>query len=193
MTTWFTSDLHLSHERICELAGRPFTSVDEMNAALVERWNDRVSEGDTVWVLGDVCMGKITDSLAVAVTLRGHKILVPGNHDRVSSLYHGSSAAKKAEWRAAYEAAGFVIADELLRGMAFGTLDIFDLCHFPYTDDSHGEDRYAEARPADEGRWLLHGHTHQAERISGERQLHVGVDAWDFAPVALETLVELIA
>lgn len=164
-----------------------------MNAALVERWNDRVSEGDTVWVLGDVCMGKITDSLAVAATLRGHKILVPGNHDRVSSLYHGSSAAKKAEWRAAYEAAGFVIADELLRGMAFGTLDIFDLCHFPYTGDSHDEDRYADARPADEGRWLLHGHLHCREQITGERQLHVGCDAWDFAPVTLETLVELIA
>lgn len=46
-------------------------------------------------------------------------------------------------------------------------------------------------RLRDEGRWLLHGHTHQPERIRG-REIHVGLDAWDLAPVNEGTIAKLI-
>ena len=63
MTTWFTSDLHFGHANIIEYSGRPFRDVDHMNRALIERWNALVQPADTVWVLGDVAMGRITDTL----------------------------------------------------------------------------------------------------------------------------------
>lgn len=188
MTTFFTSDLHLGHARISELAGRPFASVEEMNAELVARWNAIVKPEDTVYVLGDVCMGKLEESLAIAATLEGLKLLVPGNHDRVSSLYKGSPT-KKGEWAVAYREAGFRVLPEETRTMVGGTP--VTLCHFPYDGDSHEEDRYAHARPKDEGAVLLHGHTHAKDRVRG-RQLHVGVDAWSYEPVSEDTLAELV-
>lgn len=65
--------------------------------------------------------------------------------------------------------------------------------HYPYAGDSQdGPDRYTERRPADEGGWLLHGHVHHQWRVNG-RQINVGVDVWDFAPVSAETLLGIIA
>jgi calcineurin-like phosphoesterase family protein len=192
VTVWFTSDLHLGHARICELAERPFASVEEMNAELVRRWNERVEPHDYVWVLGDLCMGKLSDSLAIASRLRGFKILVPGNHDRVSELYKGSDV-KKLQWRSDYQGAGFVLAREHVTQFELVPRVFVDLNHFPYHGDHVGEERYPEARPYDHGRWLLHGHLHCKERVTGERQLHVGVDAWDYAPVSAEELAKLMA
>lgn len=57
-----------------------------MNSALIRNWNDTVSEGDTVWIVGDFALGKIAETLPLAGDLRGHKILVGGNHDR---CWHG--------------------------------------------------------------------------------------------------------
>lgn len=191
MTTWFTSDLHLGHARISELAGRPFESVEEMNRTIVTRWNERVAQDDVVYVLGDVCMGSLAESLELAKTLNGQKLLVPGNHDRVSTLYRGS-AAKKSEWFDAYRDAGFtILPDEFVIWLG-GNAQMVTLCHFPYDGDSQGDDRYADARPIDNGGWLLHGHTHAKERVRG-RQIHVGIDAWNYSPVPENEVLALIA
>src|SRR4051812_8195892 len=82
MTLYFTSDLHFGHQRIIELCNRPFGSVEEMNQTIIDRWNDTVKNDDTVFVLGDVAMGKISDSLPLVKKLKGNKHLVSGNHDR---------------------------------------------------------------------------------------------------------------
>jgi calcineurin-like phosphoesterase family protein len=60
---FYTADLHLGHTKINELAGRPFDSVEEMNHTLIANWNDRVAEHDIVWVLGDLALGPIDESL----------------------------------------------------------------------------------------------------------------------------------
>jgi len=39
MAVWFTADHHFGHERVIELAGRPFTSGKEMDDELTWRWN----------------------------------------------------------------------------------------------------------------------------------------------------------
>ena len=63
------------------------------------------------------------------------------------------------------------------------------LSHFPYAGDSHDEDRYAQFRLRDEGIPLLHGHESFRERRTkhGTWHINVGVDWWDYAPVAAET------
>ena len=45
---FITSDTHFSHARIIELAGRPFTSVEEMDDELIRRWNETVAPDDIV-------------------------------------------------------------------------------------------------------------------------------------------------
>jgi calcineurin-like phosphoesterase family protein len=192
VTIFFTSDLHIGHDRINELAGRPFDSVNEMNNAIVDNWNARVGRDDVVWVLGDVAMGHINDSLRFIERLNGSKHLVPGNHDRCFSQYR-KNGPREADFEL-YRAVGFKVHPEYVQFAATSRargVEVWNLCHFPYTGDSGDVDRYADLRPRDTGQILLHGHIHRMQKIRG-RQVHVGVDAWDFAPASLDEIVELL-
>ena len=50
---WFSADAHYGHKRIIEYCDRPFESVDEMDRALIENWNEVVQPEDDVYFLGD--------------------------------------------------------------------------------------------------------------------------------------------
>ena len=58
---------------------RPFTSTEEMDEAMVERWNAVVGPHDTVYHLGDVVINR--KSLHHVKRLNGKKRLIRGNHD----------------------------------------------------------------------------------------------------------------
>ena len=186
MTTWFTSDLHFGHGNIISYSGRPFADAAAMNRALIERWNDVVDAEDTVWVLGDIALGRIDETLVLVGELQGRKILVAGNHDRCWAGHGERSAA----WIDRYVAAGFA---EIHQGQTHVNVAARQVlaCHFPYRGDSHDYDRFVEHRPVDRGEWLLHGHVHERWRQSG-RMINVGVDAWACAPVSEVTLAALI-
>lgn len=79
---WFIGDTHFGHERIIELAGRPFKSVKEMDDCMVRRWNQKVTAGDVVMHLGDFAMTDRRRGKEVLALLAGKKVLVRGNHDR---------------------------------------------------------------------------------------------------------------
>jgi len=89
MATWFTSDHHFGHKRIIELASRPFVSVEEMDAAMIRRWNAVVAKGDMVYHLGDFAFDDHTKYLP---HLNGQKRLVLGNHD------HSNRVKKAIGW-----------------------------------------------------------------------------------------------
>ena len=55
---YFTSDLHLGHENVIKLCNRPFDSIEEMDEALIHNWNRKVTNRDTVYVLGDLIYKK---------------------------------------------------------------------------------------------------------------------------------------
>lgn len=187
MTTWFTADLHLGHANIIRYCNRPFADVEAMNKGLVRRWNDAVGADDTVWVLGDVALGRMAETLLLVGRLAGRKVLLAGNHDRCWS----GRGRRAGEWADRYRDAGF---DEIHQGavtLQIGTRDVL-ACHFPYRGDSQDEDRYLEYRPADAGQWLVHGHVHDRWRQS-DRMINVGVDAWGLRPVSGEALADLIA
>ena len=186
MTLWFTSDLHFGHANVIAYSGRPWADVDRMDAGLVDRWNDAVDPADTVWVLGDVAMGRIAASLPLVAHLRGRKLLVAGNHDRCWAG-HGDKAAG---WTERYLEAGFAEVHQGTIELTVGGHAVL-AGHFPYHGDSHDHDRFVAERPLDEGRWLLHGHVHERWRQRG-RMVNVGVDAWDQRPVDEGRLARLI-
>lgn len=154
-----------------------------MNEALIDNWNSVVRPEDKVYHLGDACMGNINESLKLIGRLNGQKWLIPGNHDRCSTVY-SPNYEKQAFWTQKYSDAGFLVWHEKT------TVHGFLLCHYPYTDDSPVPGRHAKHAPPDEGEWLLHGHTHSSNK-QRDRQIHVGVDAWDYTPVSLEQVREL--
>ena len=187
MTRFWTSDLHFGHANIIRYCNRPFADVDEMNLGLIARWNAVVEPDDSVWVLGDVAMGKIDDSLALISALNGTKTLVAGNHDRCWE----PGGPRHGQWTERYLDAGF--ADVLQ-----GTVDVelggraAIACHFPYEGDSHDDDRFVPMRPRDTGLILLHGHVHERWRVNG-RQINVGVDVWEYTPVTDEQILAALA
>lgn len=180
-----TSDHHFGHARISELAGRPFGEVYEMNAAMVERWNSVVAPGDVVLHLGDLTLGSIEQSVAFTAQLNGARFLVPGNHDRVSPATQSNAAIER--FRPMYENAGWTILPEIVEGTRRSERLLAS--HYPYGGDTTDVERYGSHRPVDTGLPLLHGHTHdRAFGAHGEREFHVGVDAFDLTPVPIAVI-----
>jgi calcineurin-like phosphoesterase family protein len=188
VATWYTSDLHFGHANISTYAGRPFNNVDEMATAIVEQFNLLVDPDDTVFILGDVAMGQIKETLPLVGLLHGHLTLIPGNHDRCWAGY----GAKAHGWREAYLEAGFsAILDDPEPITLAGRHTL--RCHFPYLGggDHTSHERYSKHRPVDQGAWLLCGHVHEKWKQRG-RQINVGIDAWGGRPVEVSELEQLV-
>jgi calcineurin-like phosphoesterase family protein len=183
---FFTADLHLGHANIIRYCDRPFPTVGAMNGALIANWIEIVRPDDDVWVLGDVAMGRISETLPLVANLPGRKHLVPGNHDR---CWPGHRQVRP-EHVAMYEDVGFTIHPPILR-TELGDHDVV-LCHLPIAGDSRDADRYTEHRPTlDADTWLLHGHVHEKWKTNG-CQINVGVDVWNYRPVPETDLIELM-
>lgn len=190
---WFTSDTHFGHARILELSNRPFHSIHHMNDEIVKRWNKVVHPDDVVYHLGDVALGPIHESLANVKRLNGEIHLRLGNHDR-PFMVASKGAEKVAQWTQTYLDNGFKSVNG--NGIVWGINTPLLMSHFPYDGDSHGDERYREARLPDNGIPLVHGHTHSSEVVTrskcGTLQIHVGMDAWDFRPVSLDEVARIL-
>lgn len=155
MATWLTSDLHLFHKNIIQYCNRPFCDEYEMNATIVNKWNDTVRDEDRVVVVGDLTAGlydRKQELAEVIKSLRGRKVLVLGNHDHMS-----------AGW---YKRAGFEVVTKSLVEE-----DIL-FVHKPATEHNPKSIRLQEQhRP----KLIVHGHIHREDPdIPG----HFNV-AWD--------------
>lgn len=188
MRRWFTADLHLSHANIITYTQRPFASVQEMDAELIRRINATVDPEDELWILGDVALGKIDESLAWVREIRCTPRLISGNHDRCWGGHRRPSRVRAERQR--YLDAGFATIDDEHDTTIAGVR--VTLSHFPFAGDHTDRDRFSHARPADEGQWLVCGHVHNAWRQIG-RQINVGVDVRDFTPVSEDEIAEIIA
>jgi len=192
--TFFTSDLHIGHHKVLEYCSRPFGSLHEMEEKLIANWNSVVRPDDTVYVLGDFLLGGKPERIREVIgRLNGLKILIRGNHDAEGSRM---------------KALGFdVVLDHAVMKIAGEQVN---LSHFPYRMNRLKELYYEWGyklfpkrffRPRkfywqlkNDGKFLLHGHTHSKHKIRG-KMIHVGVDAWDFKPVSIGhigNIIELI-
>ena len=85
MSNLYISDLHLMHSNAIKFDNRPFSSVEEMDETIVNNWNNKVKDDDTVYILGDFCMSKNRDDwINFLSQMNGNKILIKGNHDRIA-------------------------------------------------------------------------------------------------------------
>lgn len=77
----FIADIHLGHTNILRYDNRPFSSIDEMDDAMLALWNETVKPDDVTYILGDTTWLSAKCSKDWYSKLNGHKILVRGNHD----------------------------------------------------------------------------------------------------------------
>src|SRR5260221_8889091 len=162
MTVFFTSDTHFGHGATLGLLKRPFADVTTMDAAMVARWQATVGAADEVWHLGDFALGPgLKRAAALLDALPGRKHLIAGNNDPPTTR-------SLPGWASVAD-----YAELELDGVALV------LCHFPFRSWSGMA----------KGALNLHGHSHG--RLSPlTRQVDVGVDCWEFAPVALPRLLQ---
>lgn len=81
---YYISDTHFGDERVMRLARRPFASVGQMDEILCKKWNGRVGNDDTVYIVGDFAFDDTT-AQKILPMLNGHKFLILGNHDKLST------------------------------------------------------------------------------------------------------------
>lgn len=86
--TFFTADTHFGHGNIIAYENRPFGDAAEMDSELIRLWNETVSDGDTVYMLGDFSFYGKEETAAICKQLRGRKLLVRGNHDNHSNQWY---------------------------------------------------------------------------------------------------------
>ena len=158
MTLFFTADTHFGDHRTFNIWRRPFASVAEMDALLIERWNAVVAPGDEIWHLGDVAR-RPTDVAELLARLNGNKHLLRGNNDPPATLAADG-------WASVGDYAELEVDD---RKLVLG--------HYPFRA-WNGQYR---------GALNLHGHSHGRLKPM-TRQYDVGVDVHGFAPVRLDDL-----
>ncbi len=161
MAVFFTSDTHFGDPRVLRIDKRPFKTIPEHDEALIAHWNGTVSPKDEVWHLGDFALHVRPERIDELLgRLNGRKHLITGNNDGAATL-----DAKGWESVQAY-------AELHLDGQAVV------MCHYAFrTWKNMGRG------------WIdLHGHSHGKLKPQ-TRQYDVGVDAWDYRPVTLETVL----
>ncbi len=184
MTYFLTSDTHFHHRNVISYCNRPFKSVEEMNEKMIERWNDRVTDKDTVFHLGDFGLGNKKNLSPIAARLKGNKVLLKGNHDNLTLT--------------AYRMMGFIcpnFKDISPQIVIQGDETLYRCCHYPYADPLFKEERYLDRRPVRPAKddivpycdILICGHVHEKWKFK-DHMVNVGVDQWDFAPVSIDEL-----
>jgi calcineurin-like phosphoesterase family protein len=189
MNLFFIGCTHFGHEEnertdgIIKLADRPFSSIEEHDEALIERWNAVVTPRDMVIHLGDFAW---RDGVETLRRLNGIIQIVPGNHDYPDDLKD-------------YNLLTGCGISQPIRELEYRKKKIV-LCHFPIDDWNkrwHGSIH-------------LHAHTHVKQfhnpNLPYEEQsglnlksgypkkqtcnrFNVGADAINFTPISLDAIL----
>jgi len=156
--TFVTADLHLGHDNIRKHTNRPWQTCEEMDSALIGNWNSLIGKRDTVYIVGDFAWKNHNRYLG---GLNGSKILILGNHDKMSQDYLRN----------------FTEVHSLLRRTLHGRDVTF--CHYcmaTWGSSCHGS-------------WHLYGHSHgRILEYDDSYKMDVGVDVWGYAPVSWDTI-----
>lgn len=96
---YYIADMHFGHKNVLRFDNRPFADTELMDEVLIHNWNERVTDEDTVYVLGDAFWKNEESSVKIIQRLNGHKHLIRGNHDRVHGRlrFHWESIEQYAE------------------------------------------------------------------------------------------------
>jgi calcineurin-like phosphoesterase family protein len=165
MNTFFTSDLHYGHTNIIKFCNRPYSSVEEMDEALIQNYNSVVQNDDKVWFLGDLFFCDSVRAREILFRLNGRKHLILGNHDKM--IRNQKPVQDMFE----------KIYPDLHQEHIDGTLVV--MCHYPLLSWNK----------AFHGSYMLHGHCHNSIPFDNQfRRLDVGVDAHNYFPISWEDI-----
>jgi len=173
---WFVSDTHFFHKSIIKFSRRPFKDVQEMNSTIIRNWNNRVSENEEVWFLGDLAF-KVKKSTVEALISRLHGRIhfIKGNHDDryLPMLRNMVGNGNKI----------LSVRDVAYIKMMDGQKAM--LCHYPMYS----------WRGKFHGRYHIYGHIHNSETEYTRMfptALNVSVEATNYEPLSEKEVIERI-
>ena len=166
---YYIADTHFGHHNIINMANRPFQCVQDMEDALIEKWNRKVKDNDEIYIIGDLFYQH--DHIdSILSRLNGKKHLITGNHES-KWLTH--------QYRPYFQSIQ-------------SSLEIVDqnhtiyMCHYPMV-----------CYPKQSRAYMIHGHIHNdtlfdywCVLLKRARILNAGVDINHFEPVTLNELIE---
>ena len=151
---FFSSDNHFCHRKIIQYSNRPFSSSEEMDEQMIQKWNESVSADSTIFCLGDFCFGNIERVEYILTKLNGNIHMITGNHDK-------NIITNKRR----------LLENGLLKEITpYKEIYVNDnfLCLFHYAARTWNKSHY--------GSWYLFGHTHGTLPPMG-KSVDVGVDS----------------
>ena len=169
---FFTSDLHLNHNKTFCYEPRGFNNVEEMNETLIQNWNEMVRPSDLIYVLGDFMMGRTDESIEYIKRLNGNIMLIIGNHDTDARIK-------------AYTELPNIQVLGYAQMVKFGKYSFF-ISHYPTLVSFYDTESQKASK-----RWNLCGHSHTQNRFADMDKgciYHVEVDAHSNKPVCLEEI-----
>jgi calcineurin-like phosphoesterase family protein len=142
-----------------------------MNRGIVNNWNAVVRPEDHVYITGDVCMGRLNESVQYIKQLNGTKFLIAGNHD--------VKARKDEEFRKQFA----WIKDYFELSVPDGKRkQRIIMSHYPMLS-WHGMGK---------GSIMVHGHCHNNLPLDPEaKRIDVGLDAQKYYPMDYPSLKKL--
>ena len=182
---YITSDIHYGHKNICRGATnwrtpegevpinstRDFSTIEQMNSAIVDRINSKVGQEDTLIMLGDIAFGGFENIGIFLDRLVCKNIyLILGNHDHHIKNDRG------------------YIKERFIAVKDYAELNIdgenFVLCHYPMAS-WHGLNK---------GVIHLHGHVHLSaqNKWGNGKKLDVGLDGNNLYPYSITEIVHMM-
>ncbi len=169
MSIYFTADNHWYHNNILKYeTDRPYNSIEEMNEALIKNWNNKITNKDEIYILGDFSFGNKEQTINILNRLNGQKYLIKGNHDKVVKY---PEVASKFAWVKDYY--------EIKKKQAGHRIILF---HYPinsWNAKHHGSLHF-------------YGHVHSYKHRGGlqeKNSYNVGVDVNNYEPISLEEIL----
>ena len=182
---YITSDIHYGHKNICRgvtnwrtpegevpiNSTRDFSTIEQMNSAIVDRINSKVGQEDTLIMLGDIAFGGFENIGIFLDRLVCKNIyLILGNHDHHIKNDRG------------------YIKERFISVRDYVELNIdgvdFVLCHYPLAS-WHGLNK---------GVVHLHGHVHLSaqNKWGNGKKLDVGMDGNNMYPYSITEIVHMM-
>lgn len=169
---FLTSDLHLFHDKPFLYEPRGFSSIEEHNEMVVERWNNVVRPTDVIWSLGDEMLNDNEKAIQYMKRLNGSIYFIWGNHS--------TDTRKNLIFQELPNAYGGWYAYQIKSGKWS-----FYLSHYPTKVGNYDDTKWHKM-------WCLCGHRHTKNKFEdvADSCYHVELDAHNCYPVNLEQIKE---
>lgn len=175
---FYISDIHFNDQRVFDKCSRPFKNIEEYKEQIITRWNAKVKDDDTVYVLGDVAEDSYDEVIKIFKRLNGIKHFIIGNHDlKLLSIIKNSNIFKSINFIDLIEDNGRKVC----------------ICHYPLMDwmefSREGYHVYGHIH----NKTKLNGHAYVQikEYFSDKPAFNASVDVTGYEPVTLDEMIKL--